>query len=90
MSIENYGDDPDNYLIEMFFGGNQQRQLVGSMGSVTWEHQKRKCLYVGDRQGSRGAGLHGGPNDPVIEGIFTEYMVNGPFDTDFKYAQFGQ
>ena len=47
------------------------------------------CLYVGDRQGAKGDGSHGGPNDPVIEGVYTDYEVDGPFDTDFKFSRFG-
>ena len=47
------------------------------------------CLFVGDRQGAKGDGSHGGPNDPVIEGVYTDYEVDGPFDTDFKFSRFG-
>ena len=51
--------------------------------------EEMPCLYVGDRQGAKGAGLHGGPNDPVIEGVYTDYEVDGPFDTDFRFSRFG-
>lgn len=43
---------------------------------------------MGDRQGAKGAGTHEGPNDPVIEGVYTDYMTDNPFGSNFKYSLF--
>ena len=88
--IQNFGIDPLDYLIEISQSDDQTKQLVGSDHSVTWQRRKQRCLYAGDRQGAKGAGQHGGPNEPLIDGVYTDYIVDGPFDTSFAYSQFGQ
>lgn len=89
ISVEHYGPRSSrDYLIEI--PGTPTRDLVGDGHSRTWRLKKQECIYVGDRQGAKGAGLHGGPNDPVIEGVYTDYITDGPFDTNFMFSQFGK
>ena len=33
-------------------------------------------------------GIIKSPNDSVIEGVYTEYIVPGPFSVGFRYAHF--
>lgn len=86
IAVEAFGDKPGNYTITI--AGNQPRQLVGSIHKFTWQLERKQCLYVGDRQGAKGAGRHGGPNDPVIEGVYMDYMTEDPFGIDLKYSLF--
>ena len=87
MSVFNQTND--HYLITVSHPDSPPRQFVGDLYDFTWLAEKMPCLYVGDRQGAKGHGSHGGPNDPVIEGVYTDYEVDGPFDTDFKFSRFG-
>lgn len=68
----------------------KSRQFVGCLYDFTWHLEEKYCLYVGDRQGAKGSGIHKGPNDPVIEGTYLDYVVDGPFSTDFGFSQFGK
>ena len=89
ISVEHYGPESSSYyLIEI--PGTPMRHLVGDGHSRTWRLNKQECIYVGDRQGAEGAKLHGGPNEPVIEGVYTDYITDGPFDTNFMFSQFGR
>ena len=90
ISIERNGSDPTYYLIEVPQSGNQRRRFIGDQHSVTWQGETRKCFYVGDSQGAKGAWQHEGPNDPVIEGTYSDYITNGRFDTNFEFSQFGK
>lgn len=89
ISVKRYGPESSgDYMIEI--PGTPTRKLVGSGHSRTWQMKRQECIYIGDRQGAKGAQLHGGPNDPIIEGVYTDYITNGPFDTNFKFSQFGK
>ena len=56
---------------------------------MTWEHKEEPCLYVGDSQASPlGGNLK--PNDGVLEGDYTDYIVAGAFTEagNFKFGLF--
>ena len=88
ITIVQYGSNPDHYLIEI--PGNTQRQMIGDRHSTTWQREKRQCFYVGDRQGGRGLEIKGAPNEPLIEGVYTDYIMDGPYDTSFTFSRFGK
>ncbi len=45
------------------------------------------CLYAGNSQGGTIAELVS-PNDPVLEGAYTDYIVEDAFDSAFLFSQF--
>ena len=47
------------------------------------------CLYAGNRQGGTIQEVED-PNDSVIEGIYTDYIMNDEFTTDFKFSHFDE
>ena len=63
------------------------RSFVAERGDVTWNKLEETCLYAGNSQGGSVIEVDE-PNDPVIEGSFKEYQMNGLFETDYVYAQF--
>lgn len=76
------------YLIQIQVPDSDPRQFVGQLYSKIWQQEDKPCLYVGDSQG--GADIsNGGPVDSIIEGHYTDYMTNEPFDVNLKFSQFG-
>ena len=76
-------------LITVNYPGSPPRRIVGLGYSVTWEFEKRPCLYVGNSQ----AGPLGeivDPNDSVIEGTYQNYQVNSMFSSDFAFSHFDE
>ena len=59
------------------------------MHSETWDSQKKQCLYVGNLQGGSSHEVPG-LEDSVIEGLYTDYVVDSEFETQFRYAVFEQ
>ena len=54
---------------------------------MTWEFEKRPCLYVGNSQaGPLGEDVV--PNDSVIEGVYSDYEVESMFASDFTFSHF--
>ena len=53
--------------------------------SVTWEFEKKPCLYVGNSQAGP-LGEEVGSNDSVIEGTYKDYIVESIFSPNFKFA----
>ena len=54
---------------------------------MTWEFEKRPCLYVGNSQaGPLGEAVD--PNDSVIEGTYRDYEVDSLFSPEFKFYHF--
>ena len=78
---------PDAHEITINPPHSSPRSFVGLLGSVTWEFEKRPCLYVGNSQaGPLGEDVE--PNDSVIEGTYKDYEVASLFSTSFTYSQF--
>ena len=79
------GSDLDFYIVSL--GESfRRRRFVGIMHERTWS-EKGICLFVGNRQGGS-IGEVEDPNDPVIEGVYSDYIINSKFETDFENAVF--
>ena len=76
----------DTYTITVNYPG-QTRQFVGFLYPLTWEFDERQCLYVGNGQGGPIDEVDD-PNDPVLHGEYTEYIVDDLFSTDFAFGHF--
>ena len=56
---------------------------------MTWEFEKRPCLYVGNSQaGPLGETVD--PNDSVMEGTYRNYEVDSLFSPDFDFSHFDE
>ena len=62
------------------------RSFLGNNFPQTWDNTVEPCLYVGNSQGGP-SGEVPDLTGSVIEGRYTEYMVNDMFATDFKYSR---
>ena len=77
----------DDYIITVNYPNSPLRRFVGLHYSVTWEFEKRPCLYVGNSQaGPLGETVD--PNDSVIEGTYKNYEVEGLFSPEFDFSHF--
>ena len=62
------------------------RSFLGLKKDVAWDFRPEVCYYVGNVQGGVIAeDLSGGP---VIEGDYTEYIMDSLFSTEFRYSRF--
>ena len=78
---------PNDRVVTVNYPGKEPRSFVGVLASVTWEFEKRPCIYVGNSQAGPIAEVVT-PNDSVIEGEYTDYEVTSMFDTGFTYSHF--
>ena len=76
----------DTYKITVNYPG-QTRQFVGFLYPLTWEFDERQCLYVRNGQGGPIDELDD-PNNPVLQGEYTDYIVDDLFSMDFALAHF--
>ena len=78
----------DTYIVRVDYPGSPSRRFLAYLHSRTWDRRKNEyCLYAGSIQGGRIFELKS-PNDPVIEGRYTEYIVPEPFSAEFVYSHF--
>ena len=93
IEVEEYDGDfrgsarADDYIVTVRYPGSEPRSFVGLLYSVTWEHERRPCIYAGDSQAGSSNEVDT-PNDSVIEGKYTDYEVASRFATDFVYSHF--
>lgn len=62
------------------------RSFLGDSFPRTWDNTKEHCLYVGNGQGGWSGEFQELP-DSVIEGRYNDYIVDGMFETDFKFSR---
>ena len=78
----------DDYVITVNHpNSDKPRSFVGLMANVTWEFEQRVCYYVGNGQGGEISEV-AKPNDPVIQGEYSEYKVGSLFSAGFMYSNF--
>ncbi|CAI8020901.1 hypothetical protein GBAR_LOCUS12460 [Geodia barretti] len=63
------------------------RRFPAELSQLTWDRSRQYCYYAGDSQGSSER-VNQDPTQSVIEGVWTNYVTSGPFDTNFKYKRF--
>ena len=77
----------DVYVINVTTSSNK-RSYAGFFGHYKWEGDIGPCLYAGDSQSGSSYEI-AEPNDGVIEGVYTDYKVEGPFGEDgYKFGRF--
>ena len=77
----------DDYVITVRYLGTPPRSFVGIYHPVTWELEKRPCYFVGSGQAGPVAEVSD-PNDSVIEGVYSDYIVESLFTTSYTYSHF--
>ena len=79
----------NDYVVTVNYPNSPPRSFVGVLSSVTWEFEKRPCIYVGNSQAGPISEVVS-PNDSVIEGEYTDYEVASMFATEFTYSHFDE
>ena len=78
------------FSVNINFPGVTSRSFIAWLRFPSWEIDRRMyCLYAGDGHAGSVYEVPAGPdNGPVIEGVYTDYIVGGKFETDFRYSHF--
>ena len=81
-----FGDEQrdNDYIITVRYPGTPPRSFVGIESSVTWE---RSCYFVGSWQAGPLVEVSE-PNDSVIEGVYSDYIIESLFATSYTYSHF--
>ena len=80
------------YTVTVSHPDSPVRQFAAFLWPRSWEivrGEYQPCLYAGSHQAGRMDEIEG-YSDPVIEGLYTDYIMSGPFDTEFEYSRFEQ
>ena len=75
--VEIYSPGADNY-----------RRIPAFEYSLTWDHTRKSCYYVGNSQG--GPELSHNQTESVIQGYQSQYQTDGLFETSFIYEMFDE
>ena len=76
-------------MVTVNYPNSEPRSFVGLLSNVTWEFEKRPCIYAGNSQAGPISEVDS-PNDSVIEGEYTDYEVASMFATGFTYSHFDE
>ena len=91
VEVEPYTGVPINetgvFTVTVNHPDSEARSFLGSLFGLTWERERRPCLYAGNREAGR-ADVVEEPNDSIIQGSYTDYRVSGAFATSFIFSQF--
>ena len=79
----------DDYIITVNYPGSPPRCFITLGYSVTWEFERRPCLYAGNHQAGPPQEILD-PNDSVIEGTYRDYEVDSLFSPDFGFSHFDE
>ena len=78
----------DYFVVTVTPPDSAPRRFVAEYGPHTWENVETPCLFAGNFQGGSLRELRGSPNDPVIQGFYTDYIVDGLFQPIYAYSRF--
>ena len=78
----------DNYIVSINYPEQEPRRFLAMLDTPLWDKSRKGyCLYAGNSQGGKLVELES-PNDSVIEGEYTDYMVSDSFAYEFSYSHF--
>lgn len=84
------GSAPSNtYIVELRPPNKQIRQFLAFLSPYAWDFSHQTCLYAGDSNAGASYELES-PNDSVIEGYFTDYIMDDAFDTSYQFSEFDE
>ena len=79
--------DGTSHIIEVYEPGHESYRIFPAIFyPLVWDRSYNGCYYAGDSQG--GPEISRNPMNSVIEGHYTQYSLDGPFDTEYLYSQF--
>ena len=87
MYVTEYQGKEDYYNVTVEHPSSKSRSFSGFKYFLTWDYEKKDCLYAGNSQGGPSPELED-LKDSVIEGRYSEYVTDGPFETQFRYSIF--
>ena len=67
-------------------GHESYRKFTAIFLPLVWDRSATSCYYAGDSQG--GPERSRNPVNSVIEGHYSQYIMEGLFDTEFLYNRF--
>ena len=73
------------YSVTVAYPGAPERTFIANYGKRDWL-DGRPCLYAGNSNGGPVAEVKG--SGSVIEGRYSNYEVDGLFDTDFQFSKY--
>ena len=82
-------DHGQRYVIQVDHPDSDPRVFTGLLAGYSWERDRENCFYVGNRQAGTIVEVND-PNDPVIEGTYSDYQMTDAFSTDFKFSHFDE
>ena len=63
------------------------RSFISLHHPLTWDRREETCYYAGSKQAGATDYIPA-PEDTIIEGGYTDYMVDHNFDTEFTFSVF--
>ena len=75
------------YVVTVAYPGANTRSFTAYLYHRTWDKTASPCLYGGNSQGGPWSELPG-PNDPLIEGTYKDYLTRDLFDVNYKFSKF--
>lgn len=89
--LDSYPELSNNYYtVTVSHPDSPARHFAAFFWPRSWEvvrGEYQPCLYAGSHQAGRTDEIEG-YGDPVIEGLYIDYIVSGPFDSEFAYSRF--
>ena len=86
-------DTPDGFILDNLYEitidhpSAPPRTFVSELYHRTWEGTRAPCYYAGSSQGGP-LNEFDAPRDSVIQGRYSDYRVDGLYETDFSYSRF--
>ena len=75
------------YVVTIAYPGVHTRSFTAYLYRRTWDKTASPCLYGGNSQGGPWSELPG-PNDPLIEGSYKDYITQSLFDVNYGFSRF--
>lgn len=88
---EEPSEDQATFTVTVNYPGQDPRQFIAWLIFPSWELERHLyCLYAGD---THAGNVYEVPqnvaeNGPVIEGVYSDYIVASQFETDFDLSHF--
>lgn len=84
-----YLDVEQLYAVTVTPPSADSRTFVAEYGDQTWDASRKDCIYAGNIQGGKLREISDDDfNDPVIEGQYLDYRVDGLYEHLFSFYQF--
>ena len=87
MSAESLDGSSRDYKVVVSHPDSPTRSFPALLWHLTWERERRPCLYAGSNNAGRTSSAEG-LSDTLIEGRYKDYIVQEAFDTQYKYSRF--